>query len=197
VIARLSGTLLEKLVQRLTIDVGGVGYDVQVPLSTFYVVGEPGSPVALRVHTHVREDAIQLFGFATALEQALFERLIGISGIGPKVALAVLSGIESADLVRAIRQGDLARLTSIPGVGKKTAERIVIELRDRLPVGEPSGPGAATPEADDVRHDVLSALANLGYQRNTAEKAVDRVLGRVADRMFEPVLREVLRELAR
>jgi Holliday junction DNA helicase RuvA len=197
VIAHLSGTLLEKLVQRLIIDVGGVGYDVQVPLSTFYVVGEPGSPVALRVHTHVREEAIQLFGFATMLEQALFERLIAISGIGPKVALAVLSGIESADLVRAIRQGDLARLTSIPGVGKKTAERIVIELRDRLPVGEPSRPGTAPPAQDDVRSDVLSALANLGYQRNAAEKAVDRVFGRASDRAFEPVLREVLRELAR
>jgi Holliday junction DNA helicase RuvA len=197
VIAHLSGTLREKLVQRLIIDVGGVGYDVQVPLSTFYVVGEPGSPVALRVHTHVREDAIQLFGFATTLEQALFERLIGISGIGPKVALAVLSGIESADLVRAIRQGDLARLTSIPGVGKKTAERIVIELRDRLPVSEPSGSGAAPSAQDDVRSDVLSALANLGYQRNAAEKAIDRVLGRAPEKAFEPVLREVLRELAR
>ncbi len=196
-IAHLSGTLLEKLVQRLVIDVGGVGYEVQVPLSTFYAVGEPGSPVALRVHTHVREDAIQLFGFATTLEQALFERLIGISGIGPRVALSVLSGIESADLVRAIRHGDLARLTSIPGVGKKTAERIVIELRDRLPAGGPAGAGAPAPEQDDVRSDLLSALANLGYQRNAAEKAVDRVLGRAADRMFEPVLREVLRELAR
>jgi Holliday junction DNA helicase RuvA len=197
VIAHLSGTLLEKLVQRLIIDVGGVGYDVQVPLSTFYVIGEPGSAVALRVHTHVREEAIQLFGFATTLEQSLFERLIGISGIGPKVALAVLSGIESADLVRAIRHGDLARLTSIPGVGKKTAERIVIELRDRLPVGEPAAPGAPAHEPDDVRDDVLSALANLGYQRHAAEKAIDRVLGRSADRTFEPVLREVLRELAK
>jgi Holliday junction DNA helicase RuvA len=198
VIAHLSGTLLEKLVQRLIIDVGGVGYDVHVPLSTFYVVGEPGSAVALRVHTHVREEAIQLFGFATRLEQTLFERLIGISGIGPKLALAVLSGIESADLIRAIRHGDLARLTGIPGVGKKTAERIVIELRDRLPVGD-SAAADATPavEPGDVRGDVLSALANLGYQRHAAEKAVDRVLGRAADRTFEPVLREVLRELAR
>jgi Holliday junction DNA helicase RuvA len=149
------------------------------------------------VHTHVREEAIQLFGFATKLEQTLFERLIGISGIGPKVALAVLSGIESADLVRAIRQGDLARLTSIPGVGKKTAERIVIELRDRLPAGEPAAAGAASPAADDVRGDVLSALANLGYQRHAAEKAVDRVFGRTTDRTFEPVLREVLRDLAK
>ena len=111
----------------------GVGYDVQVPLSTFYVVGDPGAGVALRVHTHVREDLIALFGFATPLEQELFERLISISGIGPKLALAVLSGIEPPDLIRAIRAQDVARLTAIPGVGKKTAERIGLELKDRLP----------------------------------------------------------------
>ena len=113
-IAHLTGTLLEKHVQRLIVDVGGVGYDVLVPLSTFYAVGEPGAAVALRIHTHVREDALQLFGFATALELTLFERLIGVNGIGPKLALAVLSGIESGDLVRAIRQGDMARLMSDP-----------------------------------------------------------------------------------
>jgi Holliday junction DNA helicase RuvA len=196
-IAHLSGTLLEKHLQRLIVDVGGVGYEVQVPLSTFYVVGEPGTAVALRVHTHVREDAIQLFGFAAALEQTLFERLIGISGIGPKVALAVLSGIEPNDLVRAIRQADLARLTSIPGVGKKTAERIVIELRDRLPPGTESERGPSTTAEDDVRTDLLSALANLGYQRGVAEKAVDRVIGRTTARAFEPLLRDVLKDLAR
>ena len=194
-IARLAGTLFDKQVQRLIIDVGGVGYDVQVPLSTLYVVGEPGSPVALHVHTHVREDAIQLFGFATPAELALFDRLIGVSGIGPKVALAVLSGIEPPELVRAIRQADLARLTSIPGVGKKTAERIVVELRDRLPPGLEAEP--AVNAADQVRGDVLSALANLGYQRAAAEKALERIAGRTNERAFEPLLREVLRELAR
>ena len=132
-IAHLTGTLLEKHVQRLIVDVGGVGYDVNVPLSTFYTVGDPGSRVTLRVHTHVREDALQLFGFATALELSLFQKLIGVSGIGPKVALSVLSGIEPADLVRAIRQSDVARLVRIPGVGKKTGERLVVELKDRLP----------------------------------------------------------------
>jgi holliday junction DNA helicase RuvA len=194
-IARLAGTLFDKQVQRLIIDVGGVGYDVQVPLSTLYVVGEPGSPVALHVHTHVREDAIQLFGFATPAELALFDRLIGVSGIGPKVALAVLSGIEPPELVRAIRQADLARLTSIPGVGKKTAERIVVELRDRLPPGLEAEP--AVNAVDQVRGDVLSALANLGYQRAAAEKALERVAGRTGERAFEPLLREVLRDLAR
>jgi Holliday junction DNA helicase RuvA len=196
VIAFLTGTLLEKHLQRLVIDVNGVGYEVHVPLSTLYTVGEPGAPTRLHIHTHVREDALQLFGFSAPLELSLFERLISISGIGPKVALAVLSGIEPAEFVRAIRGADLARLTTIPGVGKKTAERMVIELRDRLPVAPESG-AAAGPAADDVRSDVLSALGNLGYQRAAAEKAVDRVLTRSADRGFEPLLREVLRELAR
>jgi holliday junction DNA helicase RuvA len=196
-IAHLSGTLLEKHVQRLVVDVGGVGYDVQVPLSTFYVIGEPGSRVALRVHTHVREDAIQLFGFAAPLELALFERLIAVSGIGPKVALSVLSGIEPADFVRAIRQSDLGRLTSIPGVGKKTAERMVLELRDRLPTGPVEEQTAAGLAADDLRSDLLSALANLGYQRASAEKAVDRALGKIGTGTFEDSLRAVLKELAR
>jgi holliday junction DNA helicase RuvA len=195
VIAFLAGTLLQKDVQRLIVNVGGVGYEVHVPLSTLYVVGEPGTPVSVHIHTHVREDALQLFGFASTPELALFERLIGISGIGPKLALGVLSGIEPGELVRAIRHADLGRLTSIPGVGKKTAERIVIELRDRLPP-ELATQTAGGPE-DGIRADVLSALANLGYQRAAAEKALDRVLGRAADRGFEPVLREVLKELAR
>jgi len=197
VIGYLSGRLLEKQVQRLVIDVGGVGYEVQVPLSTFYSVGDPGAAVALRIHTHVREDAIQLFGFAGALEQNLFERLISISGIGPRVALGVLSGMEPADLQRAIRQSDIARLTGIPGVGKKTAERIVMELRDRLPASPAGDAGAVAAGEEDVRADVLSALANLGYQRAPAEKAIDKVITRVPDRKFEPVLREVLKELAR
>jgi Holliday junction DNA helicase RuvA len=150
VIAYLSGALLEKHLQRLIVDVNGVGYDVLVPLSTMYAIGEPGSPVALRIYTHVREDALQLFGFATPLEQALFERLISVSGIGPKLALAVLSGIEPADLSRAIRSSDIARLTRIPGVGKKTAERLVVELKDRLPKADTVEPVPAAGEGDDV-----------------------------------------------
>jgi Holliday junction DNA helicase RuvA len=196
VIAHLSGTLLDKQLQRLVVDVGGVGYDVQVPLSTFYAVGDVGARVALRIHTHVREDALQLFGFSTPLEQALFERLIAISGIGPRVALAVLSGIEPDALVRAIRDADLGRLTSIPGVGKKTAERLVVEMRDRLPkTAETMPPGAAA--GDDVRADVLSALANLGYQRAAAERGLDRVLTTSDARDFEDVLRAILKDLAR
>lgn len=200
-IAHLSGLLLEKdarRVQRLVIDVHGVGYEVFAPLSTIYTLGDAGSAVSLRIHTHVREDVIQLFGFATAIEHTLFERLIGVNGVGPKLALAILSGIEPSDLGRAIRDNDLGRLTAIPGVGKKTAERLVVELRDRLvqDFGQspavPASPGAA------VRDDLLSALANLGYQRAAAEKAVDRVLGRGSDApAFEPALRDVLKELAR
>ena len=196
-IAHLSGTLLDKQLQRLVVDVGGVGYDVQVPLSTFYAVGDVGARVALRIHTHVREDALQLFGFATSLEQSLFERLIAISGIGPRVALAVLSGIEPESLVRAIRDADLGRLTSIPGVGKKTAERLVVEMRDRLPKMTETMPPGASNAADDLRSDVLSALANLGYQRAAAERGLERVLTTSDSRDFEDVLRAILKDLAR
>src|SRR2546428_4777951 len=155
--------------------------------------------MALRVHTHVREDALLLDGFATALEQELFERLIGISGIGPKVALAVLSGIEPLELIRAIERGDLARLTAIPGVGKKTAERIVLELKDRLP-HEPVAVAAAgnvSLEASELRDDVLSALLNLGYHRPLAEKAVASALKVMPDGGFERTLKQALRELAK
>jgi Holliday junction DNA helicase RuvA len=195
VIARLAGTLVEKHPSRLIVDVGGVGYDVLVPLSTFYGLGDPGAGVALRIHTHVREDVIALYGFASSLEQELFERLISISGIGPKLALAVLSGIDPAELVRAIRTQDVARLTRIPGVGKKTAERIGLELKDRMPTAAQT-PGAdvepATPQ-DALREDLLSALANLGYQRASAEKAVEAALKKDPEASFEGALRAVLR----
>ena len=197
-IAHLRGTILEKHPNRVVVDVGGVGYDVAVPLSTFYGLGDAGREVTLRVHTHVREDAIALFGFATALELDLFERLIGISGIGPKVGLAVLSGIEPAELIGAIGRGDLARLTAIPGVGKKTAERIVLELKDRLPKAQvaPVPGGAEQPPA--LRDDLLSALVNLGYHRPLAEKAVDAALKAAGrDAGFERTLKHALRELAK
>jgi Holliday junction DNA helicase RuvA len=193
VIARLKGTLVEKTPNRLVVDVGGVGYDLLVPLSTFYGIGEPGSDVALRVHTHVREDVIALYGFGTAVEQDLFERLIAIGGIGPKLALAVLSGIDPGELVRAIRSQDVARLTKIPGIGKKTAERIGLELKDRLPstlqpsAAAPAGPG------DQLRDDLLSALTNLGYQRPIAEKAIDAAIKKTPDTSFENLLRDILR----
>jgi len=197
-IARLQGTLVEKQPQRLIVDVQGVGYEVQVPLSTFYGLGEPGTAVTLRVHTHVREDALALFGFATRLEQDLFERLIGISGIGPRLALSVLSGIEPQELVHAVRQADVARLTSIPGVGKKTAERISLELKDRMPPVLPADGGAAEePEPAGLHGDLLSALANLGYQRAAAEKTVDRVLRRDGELPFQDALKTVLREMTR
>jgi Holliday junction DNA helicase RuvA len=197
VIARLSGTLSEKAPGRLILDVQGVGYDLQVPLSTFYVVGDTGSAVSLRVHTHVREDVIALYGFATALEQDLFERLISISGIGPKLALAVLSGMEPPDLVRAIKAQDVARLTAIPGIGKKTAERIGLELKDRLPQSVQAAADAAKPAspADQLRTDLLSALLNLGYQRASAEKAIERELNASPGASFEGALRAVLRAL--
>src|SRR5688572_3806032 len=172
-IASLRGTLLEKNPSRLIVDIGGVGYDVQVPLSTFYVLGEAGAPVSLRIYTHVREDIIALYGFATPLEQQLFERLIGISGIGPKLALAVLSGIEPGELIRAIRLHDVARLTAIPGIGKKTAERIGLELKDRLRTLSPATKDAEAEGELPVRDDVLSALLNLGYHRALAERAVE------------------------
>jgi len=198
VIAYLHGRILEKQPNRIVVDVAGVGYDVSVPLSTFYGLGDAGSDIALRIHTHVREDALALYGFATKLEQDLFERLIAISGIGPKVALAVLSGIEPPDLIRAIERGDLARLTAIPGVGKKTSERIVLELKDRLPKAQVPAAVAEHGSAPSVlRDDVLSALMNLGYHRPLAEKAVDSAIKATAGGDFERTLKQALRELAR
>lgn len=195
-IAFLRGRLLDKQPNRIVLDVNGVGYDVSVPLSTFYGLGEPGSEVSLRIHTHVREDALALFGFGTRLEQELFERLIAVSGIGPKLALSVLSGIEPPELIRAIQSADLARLTAIPGVGKKTAERIVLELKDRLPRAPTETPAGDLPAAS-LRDDLLSALINLGYHRPLAEKAVDVSMKRTAGGDFEQLLRQALRELAR
>jgi Holliday junction DNA helicase RuvA len=194
-IALLRGVLLEKTPNRVIVDVTGVGYDVQVPLSTFYALGEPGADVTLRVHTHVREDAIALYGFITALEHDLFERLIAVNGIGPKLALAVLSGIEPLELIKAVRQQDVVRLTTIPGIGKKTAERIGLELKDRLPAAvQPADQfqAAASPQ-DQLGSDLLSALLNLGYQRPAAEKAIDKSLKAQPGAGFEQVLKDALR----
>lgn len=200
-IALLRGRLAEKHPNRLIVDVDGVGYDVQVPLSTFYDLGDPGTDVLLRIHTHVREDQIALFGFATTLEQQLFERLLSVSGVGPKVALNVLSGIEPIEFVRAVRTADIARLCRVPGIGKKTAERIALELKDKLPAQAQAASGApapvATPE-DEMRTDVLSALVNLGYQRAQADKAVESALKAAqAPASFQQVLRAALKALAR
>jgi Holliday junction DNA helicase RuvA len=195
-IALLRGRVIEKHPNRVVVDVQGVGYDVHVPLSSYYEVGEAGADVTLRIHTHVREDALQLFGFLTPLEQELFERLIGISGIGPKLAIAVLSGIETEELVASVRRADIARLTRIPGIGRKTSERIILELKDRLPdITAPDAPTGPPQPADDVRGDLLSALQNLGYHRPLAERAIERVLAGEQRPTFEEALRATLREL--
>ena len=198
-IAFLRGRVFDKHPNRIIVDVAGVGYEVHVPLSTYYDVGDAGAEIALRVHTHVREDALQLYGFLTSLEQVLFERLIAISGIGPKLAIAVLSGIDSRELVTSVQRGDVARLTSIPGIGKKTAERIILELKDRLrDVGTVDIGGAEeTTTGDELRDDLLSALENLGYHRPLAEKAVDAVRARDGAVGFETALKSALRELMR
>lgn len=195
-IAALRGRLLEKQPARLIVDVQGVGYDVQVPLSTYGSIGDVGSELSLRVHTHVREEQIALFGFLTTLEQQIFERLISVNGIGPKVALAVLSGIAPGDLVAAVQGNEPARLTTIPGIGRKTAERIVLELRDRLPAALPATVDPAVP-GSAVRADLLSALVNLGYPRPTVEKAVGDVLKAQPQATFDEALRQSLARLAR
>jgi Holliday junction DNA helicase RuvA len=199
-IAFLRGRILDKQPNLLIVDVQGVGYHVNVPLSTFYDAGEAGDEVSLRIHTHVREDALQLYGFLTTLEQQLFERLIAISGIGPKLAVAVLSGIEPGELIGAIHRGDLARLTAIPGVGRKTAERMILELKDRLAhLTVPAGAAMPIPDSpgERLRTDLLSALQNLGYHRPLAEKAVDASLSSASAPTFEQALKAALRELMR
>ena len=195
----LRGRIADKQPNKLIVDVQGVGYDVHVPLSTFYDVGDTGADVTLRIHTHVREDALQLYGFLTDLERQLFERLIGISGIGPRLAIAVLSGMDPRDLLAAVQRGDVARLTSIPGVGKKTSERIVLELKDRLTQLAVPEPVDASPvnASDRIRTDLLSALQNLGYHRPQAEKAIDATLQTMSDPTFEQALKAALRELMR
>jgi Holliday junction DNA helicase RuvA len=203
VIAHLSGTLLLKQPNTVVIDVNGVGYEVTIPVSTFYDIGEVGEPVSLRIYTYVREDTLQLFGFRTGREKDLFLRLTSVSGIGPKLGITILSGMNAEELIPAIRRNDLGRLTAIPGIGKKTAERLVIELRDRLanlagPESEDemiAVPSAGGPEA--VRDDTIAALLSLGYQRSQAEKAVARVLEQEQDRSIEHVLRQSLKLLSR
>jgi holliday junction DNA helicase RuvA len=196
VIAQVHGRLLRKGPQEAVVDVGGVGYRVTIPLSTFYRIGEPGDEVTLLTHTHVREDALALFGFLTATEQTLFERLIEVSGVGPKLAVSILSGIEAPDLVAALRASDVVRLTRIPGVGKKTAERLVLELRDKvqgLAAAEEPAPAAAA--AGSAKEDLVSALLHLGYSRPEAERGVERAL-KEGEGRFEDILRRTLRILS-
>ena len=192
-IAHLKGRVLRKSPQEVIVDVGGVGYRVNIPVSTFYRLGEEGAEVSLRVHTHVREDALALFGFLTGHEQDLFERLIQVAGVGPKLAVNILSGIEAAELASALRGSDIARLTRVPGVGKKTAERLILELKDKMPpAAEAATEADAEAAAATPKEDLLSALAHLGYSRVEAERGVDRALRDDGTGRFEDLLRRAL-----
>lgn len=195
-IGLLRGRLLEKRPNQVILDVGGVGYLVAVPLSTFAALGELHAEVTLLIHTHVREDALSLYGFLSAREKHLFELLLGASGVGPSLALKILSGMNVEELVPAIRGGDLARLTKIPGVGRKTAERMVVELKDKLEAvaAEAERPAAASPAG--VEADVKSALINLGYDERTAEAAVAEARRRIGPSGFEQLLRVTLSALS-
>jgi holliday junction DNA helicase RuvA len=188
-IAYLRGKLLSKHPNQAVVETGGVGYEVNISVPTFSELPALGSEIALHIYTHVREDVIALYGFLRSAEKRLFEKLITVSGIGPKLAITILSGMAADEMIRAIRGNDVARLTRIPGIGKKTAERMVLELRDKLPeTGTASQ--AAAPTMSDVEEDVLSALVNLGYQRAAAEKALAGVAknGGSFDSMFRQVL---------
>ena len=194
-IAQLRGRLLRKGPQEAVLDVGGVGYRVAIPVSTFYRLGEPGAEVELRTYTHVREDTLALYGFLTGAEQELFERLISVGGVGPKLAVNILSGIEVPDLVAALRTSDVFRLTRVPGVGKKTAERLIVELKDKMPAGEPDAVPPA-PASGRPKEDLLSALVNLGYSRGEVERGVDRALREDGSGRFEDLLRRALQIVA-
>ena len=198
-IGSLRGRLAAKSTERLLLDVGGVGYEVSVPLSTFTELPEAGETVELLTHTHVREDAFVLFGFLTVLERDVFRLLIGVSGVGPKVALNLLSGLSAPDVVRSIVEGTSAPIVAVPGVGKKTAERLIIDLRDKMMKLEMSAPGArSSPRARGAAEDddVLAALTNLGYRPAQAEKALAAVKDANPGAPIETLLRESLRRLA-
>ena len=201
-IAFLSGKLLDKQANTVIIDVGGVGYEVSIPLSTFYELGDAGTDVQLRIYTHVREDAIQLFGFKTERERELYLKLISVQGIGARSGITLLSGMSADEIISAIRSNNLIKLTSIPGVGKKTAERLVIELRDKIndvPAGDGDGAAVTPSEAagESVFDDALSALVNLGYQRNAAEKALKQAMQDGTEPSVQKLLRRGLQILAK
>jgi len=205
-IAHLSGTLLSKEPNQVIVDVGGVGYDVTIPLSTFYDLDDQKSDVQLLIYTHVKEDALQLYGFKTANERKLFIHFISVSGVGPKLGIALLSHMKADELIESIKSNNLARLTQIPGVGRKTAERLVVDLRDKMiqlsqsQVAQETGVRPETSYVsteDSARADALSALLNLGYQRSGAEKAIDAALADGGDVTVESILRRSLKKLAR
>jgi holliday junction DNA helicase RuvA len=199
-IAHLRGKLLSKKASHVVIEAGGVGYGVSIPVSTFYELGDAGSDTALHIYTHIREDALALYGFRTEQEKSLFEKLIGVSGVGPKLAITILSGLETAELIPAIQRGNVERLVHIPGVGRKTAERLSLERKDKLAnlvletAASATSPAAV---AGGVEDDVLSALTNLGYARPAAENALREARAESPDGDFEQLLRGSLRQLAR
>ncbi|HEV3458996.1 MAG TPA: Holliday junction branch migration protein RuvA [Thermoanaerobaculia bacterium] len=194
-IGYLKGTVLRSTPERVLVDVQGVGYEVHVPLSTYYEIERagPGGAVQLFIHTHLREDGIALFGFASEREKLLFEKLIAVSGIGPRLARVVLSGMAADDLLAALAAGDLARLTTIPGIGRKTAERMVLELREKMRELAAELPGRAAPAGEEV----VSALINLGYKPAQAERAVAEARREHPDASFQALLRLSLNRLAR
>ena len=195
-IAHLRGKLLAKHPNQAIVETGGVGYDVMITVSTFSDLPGVGGEVSLHIHTHVREDQLALYGFLRSSEKTLFEKLITVSGIGPKLAVTILSGMAADEMVGSIRANDIARLTRIPGIGKKTAERMVLELRDKLPA---PGTEVITPVSSlsAAEEDVLSALVNLGYQRPAAEKALALTGGKSHDVPFETMFREALARLSK
>jgi Holliday junction DNA helicase RuvA len=195
-IAHLRGRLLSKHPNQVVVETAGVGYEVNISVPTFSELPNNGSEVALHIHTHVREDLIALYGFLRPAEKQLFEKLITVSGIGPKLAITILSGMAANEMAAAIRGNDLGRLTKIPGIGKKTAERMVLELRDKLP----EAAGTSTPAAlvmSTMEQDVLSALLNLGYQRPAAEKALESVRKNGKSGSFDAMFREALAGLSK
>jgi len=190
-IGYLTGTLLERKPNSVLLNVNGVGYQVNIPVSTFYDLPEEGSTISLFIHTHVREDIIALYGFRTTREKVLFEKLIGVSGIGPRMAIAFLSGMTADELIPAIQRQDILKLTTIPGVGRKTAERVALELHEQIPslLSEAAQVSAEKPMQDDL----ISALVNLGYHRNLAERVVKKVLEQAKpDSTFETLLKNSL-----
>ena len=201
-IAFITGTILDKTPNSLIVEVQGIGYQIFIPLSTFYQLPEVKESAALHIHTHVREDALQLYGFLSLLEKDLFLLLLGISGVGPKVALGILSGMEPTELVQALRDGNVDRLRAIPGVGPKTAGRLVLELREKVNSLSLAGlQTAASPstERDRVKEDALSALVNLGYSRNEAKRVIDQIAEEEADESdsVEGLIKKALKKLAR
>lgn len=197
-IAQIRGHLIQKSPGSIIVEANGIGYQLFVSLSTFYDLPEFQQNVMLHTYTHVREDLLQLYGFSTPLEKELFQILIGVSGIGPKLAINILSGISPSELVRSLGSGDMARLVSIPGVGRKTAERMVLDLQEKAQKIQSRGvyPQTVRPSADGMAEDVVSALVNLGYKRNQAEKAVESVLQQAPEITLEKALKESLRVLS-